>query len=184
MKINWKNYIEFTARLYAATMLSVYGLGKLMGGQFYQDGNIPDTIATTPLAEVGSFDLAWTFFGYSFGYILFIGGSQLIGAALLLFERTKILGAAILVPILLNIIIVDYFYEISTGAMMSAISYFLAITLVLWYNRDKVLTALNSVLIQPQSSSWKKKWIKLGIGITGVVVLVLLENQMLNIVGR
>lgn len=154
-----------------------------MGGQFYQNG-VPDKVASLPLAEVGGFDLAWTFFGYSFGYIVFIGGSQLLGSLLLLFERTKILGAAILVPILLNIIIVDYFYEISTGAMMSAISYFAAVNFVLWYNREQVIAALSKVVIKPNSTNWKSKMIKIGIGIAGVLILMLLENQMLNIVGR
>lgn len=184
MEKKWGKYAEFTARLYACTMLSVYDLGKIMGGQFYQDGNIPEHIATLPLAEVGSFDLAWTFFGYSFGYILFIGGSQVIGSLLLLFERTKILGAAILVPILMNIIIVDYFYEISTGAMMSAISYFIAVNFVLWFNRTKILAAFSNILVKPQSSNWKARLIKIGIGIAGVTILILLENQMLNLVGR
>ncbi len=184
MEKKWLSYAEFIARLYACTMLSVYGLGKIMGGQFYQDGKIPESVALTPLAEVGSFDLAWTFFGYSFGYILFIGGSQVIGSLLLLFERTKILGAAILVPILMNIIIVDYFYEISIGAMMSAISYFIAINFVLFYNRERIFEAFSKVLIPPPKKEWKDRFIKLGIGVAGVIVLVLLENQMLNFVGR
>ncbi|MCR9132545.1 MAG: hypothetical protein NXI08_08225 [bacterium] len=183
MKENWVQHFEFIARLYASTMLSIYGLGKIMGGQFYQNG-VPDKVASIPLAEVGGFDLAWTFFGYSFGYIVFIGGSQLLGSLLLLFERTKILGAAILVPILLNIIIVDFFYEISTGAMMSAISYFIAVNFVLCYNREQVMAALSKVLIKPDSSNWKSKLTKIGIGIVGVMVLMLLENQMLNLVGR
>lgn len=184
MDKKWVSYAEFIARLYACTMLSVYGLGKIMGGQFYQDGKIPEAVALTPLAEVGSFDLAWTFFGYSFGYILFIGGSQLIGSLLLLFERTKILGAAMLVPILMNIIIVDYFYEISTGAMMSAISYFLAISFVLFNNRERIVEAVSKVLISPPKKEWKDRFMKLGIGVAGVVILILIENQMLNIVGR
>ena len=178
-------YLELAARVYACTMLATYGLGKLMGGQFYQ-GSIPDPVAQTPLAEVGSFDLAWTFFGYSFGYILFIGGTQLLGAFMLLFERTKILGAAVLVPVLMNIIVVDYFFEISTGAMLSAISYFTAICYVLRYNREPVIKALNSVLIRKESPNilFRQKAVRFGIAIVIVAVIIMLENQMLNFVGR
>jgi hypothetical protein len=78
---------------------------------------------------VGSFDLAWTFFGFSVGYIWFIGISQILGGGLLLFNKTKIIGVFILIPIVLNIIVVDFFFEISAGAMSSAILYFFNVLL-------------------------------------------------------
>jgi uncharacterized membrane protein YphA (DoxX/SURF4 family) len=178
------SHLELAARIYAATMLLTYGFGKLMGGQFYQ-GSIPDSIAILPLEEVGGFDLAWTFFGYSYGYILFIGGTQILGSFLLLFHRTKILGGAILVPVLMNIIVVDFFFEISTGAMLSAISYFTAICFVLWYNRKPIIEAVQKVFINKDAPKpWKSRVIKLGIALVIVAMIVALENQMLNFVGR
>lgn len=185
MKHKILQHLELAARIYAAMMLLVYGTGKLMGGQFYQ-GGIPDEVAILPLAEVGGFDLAWTFFGYSHGYILFIGGTQILGSLLLLFHRTKILGAAILVPVLMNIIVVDFFFEISTGAMLSAISYFTAICFVLFYNRQPIIEAVQRVFLDKKSEPSKltAKAIRLGIALAIVAVVVLLENQMLNFVGR
>ncbi|XWN37661.1 MAG: hypothetical protein ROO71_01790 [Balneola sp.] len=177
-------HLELAARIYAATMLLTYGFGKLMGGQFYQ-GEIPEAVASLPISEVGGFDLAWTFFGYSFGYILFIGGTQILGSFMLFFHRTKILGAAILIPVLMNIIVVDFFFEISTGAMLSAISYFTAVSFVVFYNREKVIEAIKAVI--PESGEKKsrgQKLFKLGIAVAIVAVIILLENQMLNFVGR
>lgn len=178
-------HLELAARIYAAMMLFVYGTGKLMGGQFYQ-GSIPEDVAILTLAEAGGFDLAWTFFGYSYGYILFIGGTQILGALLLLFHRTKIFGAAILVTVLMNIIVVDFFFEISTGAMLSAISYFTAICFVLIYNREPIIEALQKVLLEKkrESSKLTAKATRLGIALAIVAFIVLLENQMLNLVGR
>ena len=95
-------YAELAARWYVFLLLTIYGSGKLLGGQFYRRGNLPEEIATLPLSEVAGFDLAWAFMGYSYAYILFIGISQLIGAILLLFERTKLVGTMILIPILVN----------------------------------------------------------------------------------
>lgn len=177
-------YLELAARIYASTMLLTYGFGKLLGGQFYQ-GSIPEAVASMPLAEVGSFDLAWTFFGYSYGYILFIGGTQILGSFMLLFHRTKILGAAILIPVLMNIIVVDFFFEISTGAMLSAISYFTAICFVVFYNRKRVINAIQTVIPDShEKTAIKTKLMKLGIAVIIVAVVILLENQMLNFVGR
>ena len=178
-------YFELAARIYAFTMLTVYGTGKIAGGQFYQDGNIPEKVAGTPLSEVGGFDLAWTFFGYSEGYILFIGLTQLLGAFLLLFERTKLLGVVMLIPVLLNIIVVDFFFSISTGAMLSAISYLTAVLFVAFINRDKIINAINTILIKSNTENgYKQKALQWGIAILIVAITVALENQMLNIVGR
>lgn len=48
--------------------------------------------------------------GYSFAYILFIGVMQIVGAWMLLWERTKLLGVAILMPILVNIVVFDIIF--------------------------------------------------------------------------
>lgn len=182
----FRYYFELATRLYAAMMLSIYGLGKIMGGQFHRFGKIPEEIGLIPLAEVGSFDLAWAFFGYSFGYILFIGTSQLLGSLLLLFERTKLLGVAILLPVLANIIVVDYFFSISTGAMLSAILYTSALGFVIIYNWPTIKKALLTLTQSPQLPTARKyeKWIRLGWAVLIVFVVFLLEQQMLNFVGR
>ena len=180
-----KSFFELASRIYVWALLSVYGSGKIMGGQFYQDGKIPEDIAQTPLAEVGSFDLAWTFFGYSDLYILFIGGSQLLGAFLLLFEKTKLLGAAILLPILVNIIVTDYCFSISTGAMMSAIFYFTALCFMLYCNREQVRKAfLEMIDFQPFKGSFWQKMKRVGIAVLIVSVVFFIEMKMLDIVGR
>lgn len=93
-----RDVIELAARWYLFIFLNIYGLGKIAGGQFYRQGHLPPDVANTLLSEVAAFDLAWTFMGYSFAYILFIGLAEVFGAWLLLWERTKLLGVAVLFP--------------------------------------------------------------------------------------
>ena len=62
-------------------------------------------IANTTLGEASGFSLAWTFMGHSYFYILFVGFTQLIGAWFLLWNKTKLIGVLILIPIMVNIII-------------------------------------------------------------------------------
>lgn len=109
----------------------------MASGQFHRRGHIPEKLAHTPLPEASGFDLAWTFFGYSRGYVLFIGISQVIGGFLLLWQRTKLLGVAILIPILLNIIVVDDCFTIPSGAMWSAVVYLFLLFLILYWNRKR-----------------------------------------------
>ncbi len=177
--------LELTFRWFVFVKLWAYGLGKIVGGQFHRAGQLPVDVAQTPIAEVGSFDLAWTFFGYSTGYIWFIGLSQVVSGLLLLFNRTKLLGVAILIPILLNIIVVDFFFEISNGAMLSAIIYFSMCMYILYYNRKQLLRAVQELInIYTIAKPKKIQWIGYGIAILLIIILTGVEVFLINLVGR
>ncbi|MEP0264449.1 hypothetical protein [Dokdonia sp.] len=177
--------IEFTFRIYVWSKIWAYGIGKIVGGQFHRAGRLPEEVAKTPIADIGSFDLAWTFFGFSTGYIWFIGLSQILGGGLLLFNRTKIIGVFILIPILLNIIVVDFFFEISPGAMLSAIFYLLMCCYILYYNKKQLIEAVKKILETVKISRTKKiKWIGYCIAIVAVVVITIIEVSLINWVGR
>ena len=177
--------LELTCRIYVWAKIWAYGIGKIMGGQFHRAGQIPEEIATTPIAEVGSFDLAWIFFGYSEGYIWFIGLSQIVGGGLLLFNKTKMIGVGILIPILLNIIVVDFFFEISAGAMLSAILYFLMCCYILYYNKKQLIEAVKKIVgIQKVSRTKKGTWVGYSLAIVAVLGITVIEVFLINWVGR
>lgn len=145
---NFSTYFELTARIHVFLLLNAYGLGKIVGGQFYPKGFLPPELASMPISEVGGFDLLWTFMGYSYIYVLFVGISQLVGAWLLLWNRTKLLGVAILLPILMNIIILDalFFEGVALGALGSALVYLSLLLYILYHNRAQVITVLQVML--------------------------------------
>ncbi len=148
--------LELTFRLYVCVFLSIYALGKLMGGQFYTPTSIPDSVAETAIGAASNFDLAWSFMGRSYGYILFIGISQLIGAVLLLHNRTKLLGTVILIPIMVNIIVFDVFFLDKYGALASAGLYFsmlLGILLLNWKNVEQAFLSLIKTMSAPKVPS-------------------------------
>ena len=110
-----------------------------MGGQFYRKGKLPLDVANATLGDVASFDLAWTFMGHSYTYILFIGISQLIGVWFLLWEKTKLLGVGVLIPIMVNIIVFDIIFLDAYGALASAIIYFGMLMAILFFNRERII---------------------------------------------
>lgn len=142
---NWKQIIELGCRGYVFLFLNVYGWAKIFGGQFYTSNKMPETVLKTTIANISDFDLAWAFMGRSYGYLLFIGLSEIIGAWLLLFTRTKLLGTSMLLVILLNVIVFDIFFLDAYGALGSAIIYSLLLLVVLWINRNSVLQAFQSL---------------------------------------
>ncbi len=133
--------IELGARWYVFLFLNLYGVGKIVGGQFYRHGRLPAEVAQTTLGEAGPFELAWTFMGYSFGYILFIGLAEVVGAWLLLWDRTKLLGVGVLLPIMINIVVFDTIFLDKYGALASATIYALLLVVILGCNGGRVRDA-------------------------------------------
>jgi len=177
-------YLEIAARWYVFITLSIYGYAKLFGMQFYRPGKMPPEVAAKTAAELSGFELAWTFFGYSYGYIFFIGFAQVSGALLLLSGRTKLLGTAILIPILLNIIVADSFFGIHSGALLGACYYLLLLLLVLFLNREKVFEVLRILMRVPgekKSPAHKRIFIALYtcIGLLGLLLVQLGLQRLL-----
>jgi hypothetical protein len=178
--------IELAARWYVFWFLNVYGLGKIAGGQFYRRGRLPEEVAKTLLGEANAFDLAWTFMGYSFAYILFIGLAEVVGGWLLLWERTKLLGVAILLPVMVNIIVFDVIFLDVYGALASATIYTVLLLVILVCNKEAVSQALRALVPQTQPKQIPLKQ-KAKTAIAALVVMGVLfgfDQLLVNLLGH
>jgi hypothetical protein len=145
-RLLFRAVVELAARWYVFVFLNVYGLGKIAGGQFYRRGRLPAEVASLRLGEAAGFELAWTFMGHSFAYILFIGLAEVVGAWLLLWNRTKLLGVAILLPVMVNILVFDVIFLDKDGALASATIYTLLLGVILICNRERVSRAVQALI--------------------------------------
>ena len=50
-KFNYKATFELVLRQCVFIIINIYGLSKLLGGQFYMKGKLPSEIANTTLGE-------------------------------------------------------------------------------------------------------------------------------------
>jgi hypothetical protein len=153
-----RQVLELGARWYVFLFLNVYGFAKLLNGQFYRRGHLPPEVAQMTLANAGAFELAWTFMGYSKAYMVFIGLTEILGAWLLLWNRTKLLGVAVLLPVMVNVIVFDviFFRNDEYGALASASIYTILLFAILACNRDRVTKAFES-LTQGQATPLTRK---------------------------
>jgi hypothetical protein len=172
-KIDWKKILEIVSRWYVFVFLNLYGIGKIMGGQFYRKGKLPEEIASLTLEQASGYDIAWTFMGYSYAYILFVGISQIIGAWLLLWNKTKLLGVAILFPIMINIVVFDVIFLDVKDAVVNAVIYLLMLVYILFYNKEKVNTAYQSFTTLPVKNKLDKKQLVKRIGLVLVVMAII-----------
>jgi len=184
-RFDFKEILEITCRLYVFFFLTVYGIGKIIGAQFYTAARIPEEIAQMPIGLVPDFDLAWVFMGRSYGYMLFIGLAEVIGAFLLLFNKTKLIGTFILIPIMVNVIVFDIFFLDEYGALAGATLYLLMLLTIIVINKEKIsklLIELINVKTTPQIS-FKEKLIKYSIVIAIIVLIFIGDQLIVNLFG-
>jgi len=106
--VKLKYILQIILRFFLAYIITQYGAAKIFDIQFSPSiGNMAATVA-----DMRPMSVAWTFFGYSFGYESFIGCSQILAAILLLFRRTSTLGAILMVTIMSNIVFVNFAFDV------------------------------------------------------------------------
>ncbi|MEM7575627.1 MAG: hypothetical protein AAF433_22175 [Bacteroidota bacterium] len=102
--------VQLAFTYYLAIVFLRYGLDKIAGSQFAQ----PDMYVL--FAETGQLDrdlLYWTVMGSSRTYQWWLGLAEIIPALLLLWPRWRRLGAWLLLPVTLNVVAVNWSFDIS-----------------------------------------------------------------------
>lgn len=128
-------WFQAIIRYFLAYVFLIYGFAKVFHNQFYSFSSTLDM----PLGEITGLTLTWRFFGYSYAYTLFVASSQIIGSILLFYRRTTTLGAVLLLPVISNIVFVNFTHNIPVR-LYSAI--YLMMVLYLLFGDIKRLKAL------------------------------------------
>jgi hypothetical protein len=119
-------WLTVIVRYYLAFTLFVFALEKFFKMQFPDPGYYT---LTQPLGDMSPMSLAWAFFGYSYGYNVFMGLAE-SAALLLLFRRTTTFGALLTLTTLANVIAVNYNYDVHAKMYPTAL-FLMAVFLVL-----------------------------------------------------
>ncbi|MGB0931807.1 MAG: hypothetical protein ACPGVB_13580 [Chitinophagales bacterium] len=101
---------------YLAFQLFKYGFNKVFKLQFY----LPEpNILYSNVGSLGRDILYWSVMGVSYSYTVFAGILELIPAFLLLFRRTRLLGALIAFAVLVNVVMINVSFDISVKILSS-----------------------------------------------------------------
>jgi hypothetical protein len=125
---------------YVAYAITGYGAAKILKTQFQP----PNYILETPIGDLNGFWLTWTYYGYSQTMAYILGWTQIIGCILLLFRQTRLIGVFVLLPVMVNIDLIDHFYEISPLAYYNALHYTFLLFFLLFLDYDKLRLAFLS----------------------------------------
>ncbi len=149
----YPKYLDWL-RYACAWFLYFYGISELTGHQL----TVPAWVAQKPIGSLDGYTLTWYYFGYSHAYKYILGFIQIVAASLLLFRKTALLAAVVMVPIMANIILVNIFYVIGPGAESLAIFIFAALLLLIGHQREAFYQVLwINQQTEPKSSN-KLHW--------------------------
>jgi hypothetical protein len=153
----WQAYLLGLIRYWLAFMISTYGFAKIFKTQF----TTADFIKDIPLGEVNGFNLTWYYFGYSYTLAVIIALFQIGGSILLLFRRTTLLATLILLPVMVNIVLINMFYNIAVGAFVISVLLTLGLTYLLLLDFEKLKAAFWAVTDKLPALGQKRPWLKL-----------------------
>jgi len=105
------------ARWSAAAIAILYGFAKLNGSQF----TILDSELDKPMGSVSGFWLTWYWFGYSKVYGSVIALTQIGGGLLLTTRRWALIGALVLLPVAVNIVLIDVLFGVDPGGTIAGL---------------------------------------------------------------
>lgn len=108
----WLNdFLRSYLRYVLAFILLGYGLAKL-GSTFNQFPEPQIDQLLKPYGESSPMNLVWTFMGSSRPYTMFCGLGEVLGALLLVWRRTTTLGALVTVGVMLNVVMLNFCYDV------------------------------------------------------------------------
>jgi uncharacterized membrane protein YphA (DoxX/SURF4 family) len=102
-------WLRLVLRFTLAMILLSYGFEKVFVLQFRP----PDlSYLTVTYGESSPMRLLWTFIGASVPYTIFSGSAEVVPGLLLLFRRTSTLGALLSAGVLLNVVLLNFCYDV------------------------------------------------------------------------
>ncbi len=144
-----------------AFVMIMYGWAKVFPVQMPHPG--PDRLIQS-FGDASPLGLLWTSIGSSPGYEMLSGSAEVVGGMLLFWRRTTLLGAIILAGVLVNVVALNFFYDVPVKLFSS---HLLMVSLIL-IAPDAVRLASVVVLnlpaqprvLRPYTS--RRKWVLLG----------------------
>ena len=149
-------WLQGIIRYWLALSISSYGFAKILKTQF----QTPDYLLDMPLSSVDGMDLTWYYFGYSYPLAVIIAFFQIGGSILLLYRRTTLLGVIIILPVMVNIVLINIFYKISTGAFFNSVIFLTALVFLLLLHVKRLKIVFWDLVNHLPTISFGLNWVK------------------------
>lgn len=149
-------WLQGIIRAWLAFSISTYGFAKILKTQF----QTADYRLDMPLSSFDGMSLTWYYFGYSYPMTVIIALFQIGGSVLLLYRRTTFLGVMLLLPVMVNIILINIFYKITLGAFFNSFIYLLALVFLLMLHAQKLKMIFWDLIDHIPAIPFRRSWVK------------------------
>lgn len=162
-------------RYFCAFMLYMYGVSKLLHFQF----NVTE-LASRPIGSLNGYQLTWFYFGYSRVYASILGLTQVTGATLLLFRKTTLLAAAMMLPVMGNILLINVFILVNDyGPYVISALICSSLLIILEDQRRAILSLFwSSQIAEPMDS--RRTHLRIRILIVAGVSLIMISAKIVS----
>jgi hypothetical protein len=171
-------FIYGIIRYSVAFNLARFGWAKAFGLQF----NVPESIASQPINQLSGEWLTWFYFGHSPTFGLIVATIQIGGGLLLLFRRTLLLGSVILFSFMLNLTLINIFYQMNLGGLLQSILLTIGILFLMLLDFNKLvdffLKAKSTLPTVNWSSSVLKNILRFSVVILPLLYTIYLKYLM------
>ncbi len=155
-RASWHRRVGFAAMTAARFALAFgmfpYGISKLLLLQF----QVGASIYAQPLGSALGPTLTWAFLGYSPAFQFLLGACEIIPATLLLFARTRRLGALLLFPVLLNVTLINYFLDLWAATRIISSALLALNVFLILYDYQMYLGFLSCLVAKPEPIANRK----------------------------
>jgi hypothetical protein len=137
-----RSWLQHSIIYWLALDLSLFGWQKILKLQMI----VPLGMLDTPFSSLSGETLVWAFYRWSYPFTVAIALLQLGAGYLLLFARTRLLALLLLVPMLVNIIGLDYFYDMPIWVLLHALVLLTGVVYLLSLHASQIRAFLRSTI--------------------------------------
>jgi hypothetical protein len=150
---------------FIAVDLCMFAWRKIFHLQFYA----PDGMLEKSIGSLSGEMFTIAYFAHSYTFGVLLAAMQILGSFLLLFRKARLFGIFILFPIMLNIVLIDIFYDIEVGALIQAIVIGFGLLYLMWIEKAKIIGFFFSGINAFSRTSFGTVWIRQMIRISAIV---------------
>ena len=155
----WLLFAIVVARYYVAFSMLTYGFAKIFNGQFPANGLYRLDQKVGSMSPMG---ILWTFMGASRAYTFFAGLMEAVGGTLLLFRKTKTFGALFSMTVLINVVILNYMYDVPVKIFSTNLVLLCAFILLYeWKKLYNFFILHKTTILDYNKFTVKKQWMRI-----------------------
>jgi hypothetical protein len=158
--------------------IASFGWKKFYGLQFI----VPTEIASLPMNQQSGEWLTWFYFGHSQVFGIIIALIQIGGGYLLLFRRTLLIGAIILFALLVNLTLINVFYQMNTGALLQSVVLTIGVLFLILLEYKKLIVFFLKTKSNLPSLSFNSALVKNMVRLSAIVLSLLFTIYLKSLV--